>query len=105
MKTIKIGIKSYHFTAQIEKDSKTGLYIGIVPDVSGAHTQAKSLDKLKKNMQEVLELCLEKWRRGYFKFSFPSFIGIFVLCIQPGFEVAPVIFIYPLKPAVYANCF
>ena len=29
------------FTANIEKDSETGYYIGVIPAVPGAHTQAK----------------------------------------------------------------
>ena len=36
------------------------LYVGIVPGVPGAHTQAPSLDELRANLQEVLELCLEE---------------------------------------------
>ena len=34
------------FTAYIEFDDDTKLYVGIVPGVSGAHTQASSLDEL-----------------------------------------------------------
>ena len=48
------------FTAYIEFDEQTQLYVGIVPGVPGAHTQAASLDELRSNLQEVLELCLEE---------------------------------------------
>jgi len=48
----------YNFTAQIEQDKETGLYVGIVPNLPGAHTQAASLDELKDNLKEVIELCL-----------------------------------------------
>jgi predicted RNase H-like HicB family nuclease len=48
------------FTAYIEWDTETKLYIGIIPGVPGAHTQAASLDELNKNLKEVLELCLEE---------------------------------------------
>ena len=48
------------FTAYIEWDPETKLYIGIIPAVSGAHTQGASLDELHKNLKEVLELCLEE---------------------------------------------
>ena len=44
----------------IERDPETGLYIAIVPGIPGAHTQAESLDKLQKNLKEVVELCLEE---------------------------------------------
>ena len=50
----------YNFTAQIEKDKETGLYIGLVPNLPGAHTQASSLDELQGNLKEVIELCLEE---------------------------------------------
>jgi len=48
------------FTAYIEWDPETKLYVGIVPGIPGAHTQGASLDELKKNLTEVLELCLEQ---------------------------------------------
>jgi predicted RNase H-like HicB family nuclease len=53
-------MKNYQFTAQIEKDKETGLYIGIVPNLPGAYTQAETLDELQKNLKEVIELCLEE---------------------------------------------
>ena len=46
--------------AYIEMDAKTGLYVAIVPGISGAHTQAETLDELRENLTEVLELCLEE---------------------------------------------
>jgi len=48
------------FTAFIEYDDESKLYVGIIPNVIGAHTQAKTLDELQRNLQEVLELCLEE---------------------------------------------
>jgi predicted RNase H-like HicB family nuclease len=47
------------FTAFIEYDDESKLYVGIIPNVIGAHTQAETLDELQRNLQEVLELCLE----------------------------------------------
>ncbi|HBL17361.1 MAG: hypothetical protein A2X36_11065 [Elusimicrobia bacterium GWA2_69_24] len=55
---------TYRFTAVIERDRETGLYIGIVPGLPGAHTQAASLDELSKNLAEVVELCLEESSSG-----------------------------------------
>lgn len=49
------------FTAYIELDTETGLYVGIVPGIPGAHTQAATLDELQKNLKEVLGLCLEEY--------------------------------------------
>jgi predicted RNase H-like HicB family nuclease len=48
------------FTAFVEYDDESKLYVGIIPNVPGAHTQAESLDQLQHNLQEVLELCLEE---------------------------------------------
>jgi len=47
------------FTAYVEWDPKTELYVGIVPTIPGAHTQGASLDELQENLKEVLELCLK----------------------------------------------
>ncbi|MBF0411094.1 MAG: type II toxin-antitoxin system HicB family antitoxin [Desulfamplus sp.] len=47
------------YTAIIEKCRETGLYVGFVPGLSGAHSQGETLDELNKNMQEVLEMLLE----------------------------------------------
>jgi predicted RNase H-like HicB family nuclease len=48
------------FTAFVEYDDESKLYVGIIPNVPGAHTQAETLDALQTNLQEVLELCLEE---------------------------------------------
>ena len=47
------------FTAIIQKDKESGLYIGMIPSVVGAHTMAETLEELQAKLQEVLELCLE----------------------------------------------
>jgi predicted RNase H-like HicB family nuclease len=47
------------FTAVIERDPETGLYVGFVPGFPGAHSQAESLDELSQNLQEVIEMLLE----------------------------------------------
>jgi predicted RNase H-like HicB family nuclease len=51
------------FTAYVEWDPDTELYIGTVPGIPGAHTQSTSLDELRENLNEVLELCLEEKTR------------------------------------------
>ncbi len=48
------------FTAFVEYDDETKLYVGMIPNMPGAHTQAENLDELQRNLQEVLELCLEE---------------------------------------------
>ena len=49
-----------HFTAVIEKDADTGLYVGWVPGFPGAHSQGQTLDELRANLQEVVEMLLEE---------------------------------------------
>ena len=44
------------FTAYLEWDPETNLYVGIVPSIPGAHTQGATLDELQDNLKEVLEL-------------------------------------------------
>ena len=58
--------------AYVEKDTESGLYVGIVPGIPGAHTHGETLDELHKNLQEVRELCLEEMGTE----SIPEFIGI-----------------------------
>lgn len=48
-----------NFTAVIERDGDTGLYVGWVPGFPGAHSQGESLDELHANLQEVIEMLLE----------------------------------------------
>ena len=62
------------FSAYIEWDPETKLYVGIVPGISGAHTQAPTLDELQKNLKEVLELCLADYA-GSTK-DLPKFVGL-----------------------------
>jgi predicted RNase H-like HicB family nuclease len=62
------------FSAYVEWDPEMKLYVGIVPGVPGAHTQAPTLDELQKNLKEVLELCLEEYR-GNLE-DLPHFVGI-----------------------------
>ncbi|MDB5248707.1 MAG: putative nuclease of the RNAse fold, HicB family [Segetibacter sp.] len=47
-------MKNYQSIAQVQGDNETGLYIGIIPNLPGAHTQAASLDQLNINLKEVL---------------------------------------------------
>ncbi|RLA99376.1 MAG: type II toxin-antitoxin system HicB family antitoxin [Deltaproteobacteria bacterium] len=62
------------FTAYVEWDPETNLYVGIVPGISGAHTQGATLDELRKNLEEVLELCLMEYKGP--TEELPRFIGL-----------------------------
>ncbi|MBD2197843.1 MULTISPECIES: type II toxin-antitoxin system HicB family antitoxin [Calothrix] len=47
------------FTAIIERDTETNLYVGYVPGFPGAHSQGETLDELQQNLREVIEMLLE----------------------------------------------
>jgi len=47
------------FTAVIEKDLDTKLYVGYIPSFAGAHSQGATLDELQENLREVIEMLLE----------------------------------------------
>lgn len=48
------------FTAIIERCQDTGLYVGYVPGLPGAHSQGATLDELHDNLREVITLLLEE---------------------------------------------
>lgn len=48
-----------NFTAVVERDADTGLYVGYVPGFPGAHSQGATLDELNRNLQEVVAMLLE----------------------------------------------
>ena len=62
------------FSAYVEWDPETKLYVGIVPGIPGGHTQGASLDELHANLKEVLELCLEE-HPGALD-DLPRFVGL-----------------------------
>jgi predicted RNase H-like HicB family nuclease len=47
------------FTAVIEKCPDTGLYVGYIPGMRGAHSQGSTIDELNQNLKEVVEMLLE----------------------------------------------
>src|SRR5436190_17014174 len=47
------------YTAVVERDSETGLYVGHVPGFPGAHSQGGTLDELNRNLREVIAMLLE----------------------------------------------
>ena len=47
------------YTAIIERDADTGLYVGYVPGFPGAHSQGETLDELHENLREVIGMLLE----------------------------------------------
>jgi predicted RNase H-like HicB family nuclease len=68
-------VRNIQLTAHIERDPETGLYIGMVPSIPGAHSQAMSLDELQANLKEVVELCFEEMTKEEID-ALPQFVGL-----------------------------
>jgi predicted RNase H-like HicB family nuclease len=62
------------FTAYVEWDPETKLYVGLVPGIPGAHSQGATLDELHRNLAEVLALCLEEFSGS--TEDLPHFVGV-----------------------------
>ncbi|OAB61700.1 hypothetical protein AY599_21315 [Leptolyngbya valderiana BDU 20041] len=66
------------FTAIIEQDSDTNLYVGYVPGFAGAHSQGETLDELHENLREVIEMLLEDEELAFKT----EFVGIQQIVVQ-----------------------
>ena len=47
------------FTAVIERDPATGLFVGYILGGPGAHSQGATIDELRGNLEEVVAMLLE----------------------------------------------
>jgi predicted RNase H-like HicB family nuclease len=68
-------MRNYKFTAEITWDNEVKQYVGIVPGLPGAHTQAQSLDELYKNLKDVVHLCLQEMSEKEIG-ELPEFVGL-----------------------------
>jgi predicted RNase H-like HicB family nuclease len=57
--TVYQSHKMRAFTAVIEHCPDTGLYVGYVPGLPGAHSQGAPLDELNANLREVTAMLFE----------------------------------------------
>ena len=64
------------FTAYIERDPKSGLYVTVVPGLPGAHTQGATLDELQDNLREVISMILEDLQERGEEIHAADFVGI-----------------------------
>ena len=62
------------FTAYVEWDEEVQLFVGSVPGIRGAHTQAATLDELRENLREVLQLLAEEGELS--AAEAPRFVGL-----------------------------
>ncbi len=49
-----------NYSVVIEKCRETGYFVGYVPGFKGAHSQGETLEELRENLLEVIELLLEE---------------------------------------------
>jgi predicted RNase H-like HicB family nuclease len=56
--TIFVEMVQLKFAVVVEKDEE-GYYVASVPELSGCHTQAKTLDKLMARVKEAIMVYLE----------------------------------------------
>ena len=47
------------YSAVIEKCLDTNLFVGYVPGFPGAHSQGETMEELRENLIEVIEMLLE----------------------------------------------
>lgn len=47
------------YTAVVQRDADTALYVGYIPGFPGAHSQADTLEELEANLAEVVAMLLE----------------------------------------------
>ncbi len=70
------------FTAYIEYDAETALYVGTVPGLLGGHSQGASLDELQKNLEEVIDLILDESEASGQPIEVEPFVGIQQITVQ-----------------------
>ncbi len=90
---------SYSFSAEIIHDKEINKYIGFMPGLPGAHTQAESIDDLYVNLKEVIAFCLEAMTAEEIC-RLPQVYGRFRLtCYQISLALtnAPVLLLKPCK--------
>ena len=50
-------MKKFLFPAVIEQD-EDGWLVGVVPNLKGCHTQARTLPELERRLKDAIKLCL-----------------------------------------------
>ncbi|MBU4536531.1 type II toxin-antitoxin system HicB family antitoxin [Patescibacteria group bacterium] len=68
-------MKNQLFTVYIEQD-EDGVFIGSIPAVSSCYAEGKTQEKMLKNLQEVLKLCLRNTKNSLKDLRKNKFIGI-----------------------------
>ena len=70
------------FTAYVEFDPVTKLYVGTVQGLPGAHSQGATLDELHHNLCEVIALILEEKAARGEPVTVEPFVGIQQIVVE-----------------------
>jgi len=73
---------SHTFTAYVEFDPATQLYVGTVPGLPGGHSQGATLDELQRNLREVIALILEERQAQGEPVEVEPFVGIQQITVE-----------------------
>jgi predicted RNase H-like HicB family nuclease len=73
---------SHTFTAYVEFDPVTKLYVGTVPGLPGGHSQGATLDELQQNLHEVIELILDERQTQGEAVEVEPFVGIQQITVE-----------------------
>lgn len=56
---MSVNGKTRVYTAVVEYDAESRMYVASVPALPPVHTQAANIDELQNRLREAIELCLE----------------------------------------------
>ena len=70
------------FTAYIEFDPESKLYVGTIPGLPGGHSQGATLDELQRNLKEVVELIVEEYESHGQAIETQPFVGIQQITVE-----------------------
>jgi len=68
-------MKNQLFTVYIEQD-EDGAFIGSIPAVGSCYAEGRTQEKMLKNLQEVLKLCLRNTKNNSKELRKNKFVGI-----------------------------
>ncbi len=66
-------MKNLYLTVYIERD-EDGVFIGSIPTIPSCYAQGKTQEKMLKNLEEVLRLCLRNTDNAHLENT--KFVGI-----------------------------
>ena len=71
---MSVNGKTRVYTAVVEYDSESRMYVASVPALPPVHTQAANLEELRVRLREAIELCLEEYQAEDFEPT--QFVGL-----------------------------